>query len=115
SRHARAGMGESRPPCPRSRATLREPPAMGRKATGGGNRGGEKGGREVMELAAPHTKQPRQVRLLAYNARQAAKATGVGVRLLEKHRDEWKVPYKRLGGRVVYPVNALEKWLNSGV
>jgi hypothetical protein len=52
-------------------------------------------------------------RLVYPDAEQAAAAIGVSARLLEQHRDEWGVPYKRLGGRIVYPIKALEKWVNT--
>ena len=55
------------------------------------------------------------VRPLAYNARQAAKAIGVGTRSLEKNRSSWGVPFKKLGGRIVYPVKSLERWLNGEI
>ena len=54
------------------------------------------------------------VRPLAYNTTQAARALGVGPRTLHRMRDKWRVPYKQLGKRVVYPVKALEQWINQG-
>jgi hypothetical protein len=52
-------------------------------------------------------------RLVFRDAEEAASAIGVSARHLEDNRDQWGVPYKRLGGRIVYPIKAMEKWVNT--
>lgn len=57
------------------------------------------------------TKQSNQP--LALGRREAAKAIGIGERLLWTWTNMGRVPHKRIGTRIVYPVAALEQWLNE--
>ena len=58
--------------------------------------------------------QPKQK--LALGRREAAKAIGIGERLLWTHTNMGRIPHVRIGSRIVYPVAALEQWLaeNAG-
>jgi hypothetical protein len=51
------------------------------------------------------------VAVLAYRPRQAAKALGIGERLLFDLTKRDKIPHLRLGRAVVYPVEGLRLWL----
>lgn len=66
-----------------------------------------------MNNTTTQTQTRTSVEPLAYSVEQAAEAIGVSQRHLEDNRDKWKVPYKRLGGRIVYPVEALRRWING--
>ena len=48
---------------------------------------------------------------LALRAEDAAKALGIGKRLLWTLTNQGEIPHVRLGRAVVYPVDALRKWL----
>ena len=48
---------------------------------------------------------------LALRPREAAKALGIGERLLWSLTNQGQIPHLRLGRAIVYPVSALEKWL----
>ncbi len=50
---------------------------------------------------------------LAYNVRQAAQALGVGETLVRSLVAQGRIPFARLGDRVVFPVSQLEVWLAS--
>lgn len=50
---------------------------------------------------------------LTLNAKEAATAIGISPRLLWTWTNMNKVPHKRIGKRIVYPVAALEQWLNA--
>lgn len=50
---------------------------------------------------------------LALGRREAAKAIGIGERLLWTWTNMGKIPHKKIGARTVYPIAALEQWLNE--
>ncbi len=53
---------------------------------------------------------------LALRPRQAAKALGIGERLLWSLTNEGKIPHVHIGPRaIIYPVDQLQKWLASQV
>ncbi|MCA9251802.1 MAG: helix-turn-helix domain-containing protein [Phycisphaerales bacterium] len=53
-------------------------------------------------------------RPLALGRREAAKALGIGERLLWTYTNMGVIPHVRIGSRIVYPVAALEQWLVDG-
>ncbi|MBI1335872.1 MAG: helix-turn-helix domain-containing protein [Phycisphaera sp.] len=50
---------------------------------------------------------------LALRADEAAKALGIGERLLWSLTASGEIPHARLGRAVVYPVLALQRWLDE--
>ncbi len=50
---------------------------------------------------------------LALNAREAAAALGISERSLWALTRDGVIPAVRLGGRLVYPVATLERWLDQ--
>ena len=48
---------------------------------------------------------------LALRPREAARALGIGERLLWSWTNQGLIPHLRIGTRVVYPVDALRGWL----
>ena len=53
---------------------------------------------------------------LALRPKQAAKALGIGERLLWSLTNEGKIPHVRIGNRaIVYPVDQLREWLAGQV
>ncbi|HRR86053.1 MAG TPA: helix-turn-helix domain-containing protein [Phycisphaerae bacterium] len=56
---------------------------------------------------APVSQPPR----LALRPREAAKALGIGERLLWSMTNQGLIPHLRLGKAIVYPVAELERWL----
>ena len=48
---------------------------------------------------------------LALRPKEAAKALGIGVRLLWSLTNQNQIPHARLGKAVLYPVAGLEAWL----
>ena len=57
------------------------------------------------------TESPR----LALRPREAARALGISERTLWSWTREGRIPYRRQGRCLIYPVAALEAWLNSGM
>lgn len=53
-----------------------------------------------------------QVERLAVNAQQAAGMLGISVRTLWTRVSDGTVPTKRLGGRVLFPIDALRGLMN---
>jgi excisionase family DNA binding protein len=53
------------------------------------------------------------VQRLALPSKEAAAALGIGTRLLWEKTQTGEIPSVKIGARVVYPVSALEKWLNE--
>lgn len=51
--------------------------------------------------------------LLALGAAGAAKALGVSERMLRQRYLEWEIPFVRLNGRIVFPVEGLRTWLEA--
>ncbi len=49
---------------------------------------------------------------LAVNAREAAKMLGVSERTLWKRAREGVIPTKRIGGRVLFPIDALRQLMS---
>lgn len=56
---------------------------------------------------------PTPVTPLALRPPQAAKALGIGTRLLWELTNRGEIPHTKLGRCVVYPVAALEEWLKA--
>ncbi len=56
---------------------------------------------------------PPETPKLALNAREAATALGISERTLWALTREGIIPAVRLGGRVVYPVAVLQRWLEA--
>jgi len=56
---------------------------------------------------------PPPVQPLAYRPRDAAKALGVSERTLWTWTKRGDVPHARIGGRLLYPVAVLERWLSK--
>jgi len=50
---------------------------------------------------------------LALTASEAAKAIGIGKRLLWSMTNRGDIPHARIGRRVIYPIAALEAWLDA--
>ena len=50
---------------------------------------------------------------LALRPREAAKALGIGTRLLWSLTSQGRIPHVRLGKRVVYPVGVLEEYVRQ--
>jgi excisionase family DNA binding protein len=48
---------------------------------------------------------------LALRPKQAAKALGIGERLLWSMTNSGQIPHVRLGRAIVYPVDELRRWL----
>ena len=53
-----------------------------------------------------------QIRL-ALSPKEAAKALGIGERLLWSKTNAGEIPHVRIGSRVVYPVDALREWMRE--
>lgn len=51
--------------------------------------------------------------VLAYGPRDAAKALGISERLLWTITKAGKIPYRRIGKRILYPVRLLQEWLET--
>lgn len=60
-------------------------------------------------IPTPATTVPR----LGLRPCEAAKALGIGRRLLWELTNRNKIPHLRLGRAVVYPVGALQEWLSQ--
>jgi excisionase family DNA binding protein len=52
-----------------------------------------------------------ELALLALRPKQAAKALGIGERLLWSMTNNGQIPHVRLGRAIVYPVDELKSWL----
>jgi excisionase family DNA binding protein len=50
---------------------------------------------------------------LALRPREAARALGIGPRLLWSMTNRGEIPHLRLGRALVYPVDALRRWLSE--
>lgn len=50
---------------------------------------------------------------LMYSTREAAHALGISERTLASRTKDRAIPCVRLEGRVLYPVKALEEWINK--
>ncbi len=50
---------------------------------------------------------------LALNPTQAAEALGIGRRLLWSKTNSGEIPHVRIGKRILYPVDALNRWLSD--
>jgi len=48
---------------------------------------------------------------MALDRKEAAKALGIGIRLLWEMTNRNEIPHFRLGKRVLYSVAALERWM----
>jgi len=62
-----------------------------------------------IKLAQVDEKVPR----LALRAKEAAAAIGISERLLWSETKAGQIPHRRIGRTVVYPVHALQQYLNS--
>lgn len=56
------------------------------------------------------TSPPEPLRL-ALTPAEAARALGIGVRLLWSETNQGRIPHLRVGRRVLYPIAELEEWL----
>lgn len=56
---------------------------------------------------------PTHVSPLALRPKEAAKALGIGARLLWQLTNSGQIPHTKLGRCVVYPVAALTDWLKE--
>lgn len=54
-----------------------------------------------------------ELRPLALRPREAAKALGIGERLLWSKTNAGEIPHVRLGKAILYPVAELERWLSE--
>lgn len=61
----------------------------------------------------PFTNRPGEPAPLAFRPREAAKALGIGERLLWDLTKRNEVPHARIGRAVVYPVDGLRAWLTA--
>ncbi|ADB15811.1 DNA binding domain protein, excisionase family [Pirellula staleyi DSM 6068] len=52
---------------------------------------------------------------LALRSKEAAKALGISEKTLSKWTKENKIPHLRVNGIVLYPIEALSKWLESSM
>lgn len=50
--------------------------------------------------------------ILALRPKEAARALGIGERLLWQQTNAGEIPHCRIGRTVLYPVAALQEWLN---
>ncbi len=50
---------------------------------------------------------------LALRPREAAKALGIGERLLWSYTNRGLIPHTKMGKAVLYPVQALQEWLSQ--
>ncbi len=57
--------------------------------------------------------QPRKEARLTVNRREAAQMLGISERLLWTLTNAGEVPHVRLGARVLYPVKALNEWIEE--
>ena len=70
----------------------------------------------VLASAVDDTCRPRREAMtcrLAWSEHEAAEALGVGERTLRAWRDRGIVPYKRIGGVVLYSPDALRDWMRE--
>lgn len=56
---------------------------------------------------------PQASATLALRPKDAAKALGIGVRLLWTMTNTGEIPHTRIGRAVVYPVADLQRWLSE--
>lgn len=66
------------------------------------------GGRLTRHPQTPHAPTP-----LALRPKQAAKALGIGERLLWDLTHQGLIPHLRLGRAVLYPLPDLQRWLSE--
>lgn len=59
-----------------------------------------------------HVNPTGQIELLAVNAQQAAGMLGISERTLWTRVADGTIPAKRLGGRVLFPLDALRELMN---
>jgi excisionase family DNA binding protein len=64
-------------------------------------------------LTAPTTCHDAEPPRLALRPKDAAKALGVGQRLLWSMTNRGEIPHERMGRAVVYPVDELRRWLSE--
>ena len=63
--------------------------------------------RTERKTSETQTKAPR----LALRPKEAAKALGIGERLLWSKTNSGEIPHVRIGRAVVYPIHTLREWL----
>jgi excisionase family DNA binding protein len=56
---------------------------------------------------------PENTERLSFNEEHAAESIGVSPQHLANLRKERRVPFVRLGNRVLYPKQVLKEWLNN--
>jgi excisionase family DNA binding protein len=95
-----------------------EPPASPYRRPPGRPAGGGEDPRSGGVPAAEDGPAFRSVRLLpleplCIGERDAAKLLGLSERLLQRLRAEGRIPYAKLGGRVVFPLATLRAWVQQ--
>lgn len=56
---------------------------------------------------------PENTERLSFNEEHAAESIGVSPQHLANLRKERRIPFMKLGNRVLYPKRELEQWLNN--
>lgn len=64
-------------------------------------------------MSRPPSTPPPTERRLTVNRREAAQMLGISERLLWTLTNAGEVPHVRLGARVLYPVKALNEWIEE--
>ena len=68
----------------------------------------------MIPTIAPKKETPeKQVERLAVNAQEAADMLGISPRLVFQLTKDGAIPFRRLGTRVVYPVDGLRRFVNE--
>ena len=52
---------------------------------------------------------------LCFNAFELAMRTGLSVSFIRKMTREGRIPYLRVGRRILYPISEIEKWLVTSI
>ncbi len=52
---------------------------------------------------------------LCFNAFELAMRTGLSVSFIRKMTREGRIPYLRVGRRILYPIAGVEKWLANNI
>ena len=66
-----------------------------------------------MRIPAKSSEQKQPVEKLALNVEEVSELLGISPRLVSTLTKEKKLPHKRLGKRVVYPLDAIKQYLNE--
>ena len=52
---------------------------------------------------------------LCFNAFELAMNTGLSLSFIRKMTREGRIPYLRVGRRILYPISEIEKWLATSI